>query len=229
MDRRWRVTVNWAGSRADLEYFLERVESRLLLANDVLEVVPAELKDCQDASSVHDLAKEVVEAANEVASLAAPGLKFSVGTVIEMNSGKPPSQYVFAKGISGLQFGSSFHADAYDAAGNKILPVRWPRHVLAQPVVKHALTILASLGDGDWGGLFKLIELLQSDRAPLAEWELKARLDRISRHANSPTAAGLSARHAVEKSAPPNSSLSFGEAVSDVREAVTRWIESKSV
>ncbi len=229
MDGRWRVTVNWAGSRAGLEHFLERVESRLSLTGDVLEVDQAELKGCQAAGDAHDLAEKIVEAASKVASLAAPGLKFSVGTVFERNSGKPPSQYVFAKGIAALQIGSSFHIDVYDAAGNKILPVRWPRHVLDQPVVKHALEILASLEDGDWGGLFKLIELLQSDRAPLAKWELKARLDRISRQANSPTAVGLNARHAIERSAPPSSSLSFGEAVSDVRDAVTRWIESKSV
>lgn len=229
MDASWRVIVNWAGSRAGLEHFLEQVESRLFLTGDTLEVDPAELKDCREAGDAHDHAERIVQAASAAASLAAPGLKFNVGTVIGGKAGMPPSQFVFAEMTAGLQIGSSCHLDVYDSSGNRILPVRWPRHVLDQPVVKHALEILASLEDGDWGGLFKLIELLQSDRAPLAKWELKARLDRISRHANSPTAAGLNARHAIERSAPPSSSLSFVEAVSDVREAVTRWIESKSV
>lgn len=229
MDGCWRVTVNWVGSRTGLEHFLEQVESRLCLMGDALEVAPAELKDCKEAGDAHDLAEEIVQAASEAASLAAPGLKFSVGTVIGGKAGMPPPQYVFAKGTAVLQTGSWCHLDVYDTSGNRILPVRWPRHVLDHPVVKHALEILSSLEDGDWSGLFKLIELLQSDKAPLAKWELKARLERISRHANSPSAVGLNARHAIERSAPPSSSLSFAEAVSDVREAITRWIESKSV
>ncbi|MEW9046716.1 MAG: hypothetical protein AB2387_06515 [Stutzerimonas stutzeri] len=229
LDGCWRVTVNWMGSRTGLEHFLEQVECRLFLTGDTLEVDPTELKDCKEAGDAHDHAEGIVLAASVAASLAAPGLKFSIDKVIGGKAGMPPSQYVFATGAAVLQIGSSCHLDVYDTSGNRILPVRWPRDVLDQPVVKHALEIVASLEDGDWGGLFKLIELLQSDSAPLAKWELKARLERISRHANSPTAVGLNARHAVERSAPPSSSLSFAEAVSDVREAVTRWVESKSI
>lgn len=98
LDGCWRVTVNWMGSRTGLEHFLEQVECRLFLTGDTLEVDPTELKDCKEAGDAHDHAEGIVLAASVAASLAAPGLKFSIDKVIGGKAGMPPSQYVFATG-----------------------------------------------------------------------------------------------------------------------------------
>lgn len=227
MSKRWRVTVDWSGPQAALDHFMDRADTGLLQDGSELVVNPVEFQECSNAGAVNLLAIQIIQKSMLVAAFLSPGLSLRIKAIEDLAAGTPSAQYVFADAIDGLGISSFFYAEAYDAKGNKIPPARWPRHVLAQPVVSHALEILANLRKGDWAGLFKVIELIQDDRAPLAEWQMKTKLEKISHYANSPAAAGKGARHAVQKGSAPSKKMTYEEASNTVREAVYRWIDWK--
>lgn len=85
----------------------------------------------------------------------------------------------------------------------------------------------------DWPSLYRLFEVIQEDVGgnPKIEkqgWATTRAIRRFSRSANSVAAAGDSARHGRERTAPPVDPMSLREARSFVQALLEKWLRSKA-
>lgn len=80
----------------------------------------------------------------------------------------------------------------------------------------------------DWATLYKVLEIVESDGAPVTSWVSKNKVESFTRTANSPDAIGDDARHANRKKClPPSKPMSIQEAQNLIRTILYRWIDSK--
>jgi len=100
---------------------------------------------------------------------------------------------------------------------------------------KATARVLAYLNAGDmatWSGLYRIFEVVREDvgsedAIERLGWASRRQIERFRRSANSPTASGLSARHAKEPTQPPPNPMSPHEAEAFVRGLLDAWFQSK--
>ena len=74
-----------------------------------------------------------------------------------------------------------------------------------------------------WGFLYNVYEL-SKQQPELKKWTSQGERTRFQRTANSFTAAGSSARHAVEKTVPPPNPMTLAEARAFIRRILDEWV-----
>jgi len=83
----------------------------------------------------------------------------------------------------------------------------------------------------NWTNLYKIFEIIEKDvggTKKLVElgWTTKKKLERFKHTANSPTATGDEARHAIENT-PPSKPMQLNEAINYIKQLVMNWINFK--
>lgn len=99
--------------------------------------------------------------------------------------------------------------------------------------VARAITIYGALGD-TWPGLYMVLDVLSDDlggddAVKKSGFASRAKIKLLRRTANSYTAAGLGARHALEKYEAPDKPMSLREGRKVVGQLLDGWMRSKGL
>ena len=83
----------------------------------------------------------------------------------------------------------------------------------------------------NWTNLYKIFEIIQNDvggNKKLVElgWTTKKKIEKFKHTANSPTATGDEARHAIENT-PPSKPMRLNEAIHYIKQLIMNWINYK--
>jgi hypothetical protein len=107
---------------------------------------------------------------------------------------------------------------------------KWLPLVTQDPVVAKALR-LRDTDDLDWGGLYRIYEVIKSDVGRLIDqlgWANWNECKRFTHSADSVAAAGDKARHGVERTAPPRKPMSLAQARELIDRIMRDWLEWKA-
>lgn len=97
----------------------------------------------------------------------------------------------------------------------------------SDPSVRRVLDLIAA-GPLSWNSLYAIKEVVKDDvPGSITTYVPQAALERFSRTANHPGAAGLHARHAVTRRAPPRNPMPLPEAIELILKIVRCWVQSK--
>lgn len=217
----WAARLAWSGTQAELKYVIsqsgldsriEEVDGNLHLRLDALS---------EDDAEPRSEANDTIRVANGICGVLQAVGRFSIKNIQRVEERGAPTQYLYVEGFTATQFGYP------EVVGGQAHNVNYLIAADSNTAIAEALGFLGEIRGDDWVNLNKVIELLHRDRAPLAEWGMANRIDRIKRVANSPEAAGRSSRHAVARGDQPKP-MPFEEALGAIRQAVRCWAELRS-
>jgi hypothetical protein len=185
------------------------------------------LDPLQDASKVRVLAEELRERMLGVAKLERPNFRsVELGNIISRNEGGKQSAYLFLPPV-GMR---SKAAPSIIVGRREVLqvPQTSKRMKLAASDEKVAKALrLWGKGSNDWGNLYKIWEVIESDAIYRNGWVTKAESGLFTQTANSSEALGDVVRHAKHIPAPPKP-MSMEVAQQFLKRLIENWLLSKA-
>jgi hypothetical protein len=189
----------------------------------------------EKAGQVRALAQDMLERLVGAAKLERSNFRpIKQGSIVRKDDDGRMDRHVFLEGvINGVSKVSvkKLGSDGTEETPQAPRPGIWAAIAEYDEKVHQALRFWAKDPD-DWGNLFKIWEVIESDLGSdifRHGWASKKEVERFTHTANSPEALGDEARHAKKRGQPPAKPMTIGEAKQLINGLLVKWIETKTL